>query len=295
MSTAALLDQQLPDIDWSVPPAGVVSSTFNAPSGPLALWSLGTPGQPRVVLVPGVTGSKEDFWFVMPILAEAGYFVQSYDLAGQYESYQAGPERLDPPRKHYDYELFVDDMVSFLESAGAAHLLGYSFAGDVAQLVTLQRPDLVLSLALLSTPPLPGQSFHGVKRIGWLSSLASPAVIAGLMKWGIKRNFIPVSAARLNFAMRRFALTRHASHVDIMGLMRNSPDLAAQLRALPQPKLLAVGEHDLWPLELHRAFAAELGATLASYPAGHSPSETTPYQLSRDLLDLYQRSEQPLQ
>jgi pimeloyl-ACP methyl ester carboxylesterase len=51
-----------------------------------------------------------------------------------------------------------------------------------------------------------------------------------------------------------------------------------------------VGEHDLWPLELHASFAAAIGATLAVYPAGHSPCETSPHQLNRDLLNLYERA-----
>ncbi|NYE96011.1 pimeloyl-ACP methyl ester carboxylesterase [Psychromicrobium silvestre] len=289
MSTPALLDEQLPDIDWSVLPSGSVPGVFEAPSGPLAMVSMGKPENPRVVLLPGATGSKEDFWFVMPVLAEAGYFVQSYDLAGQYESFAAGPENLVPPREHYDYELFLDDLLHFLEIGGPVHLLGYSFGGILGEMFTVRHPELVLSLVLLSTPPLAGQCFRGVKRIGRFSSLASPGVIAALMKWGIARNFIPVSQARLKFAMHRFELTRPDAHLDIMDLMRHSPDLRAELTQLPQPKFVAVGEHDLWPMKLHREFAQALGATLSIYPAGHSPSETTPYQLSRDLLALYGR------
>ena len=48
---------------------------------------------------------------VAPVLAAAGYYVQSYDLAGQYESAAAGPAA----GKRYDYELFRDDMVALLE------------------------------------------------------------------------------------------------------------------------------------------------------------------------------------
>ncbi len=54
-----------------------------------------------MLLAPGVSGSKEDFVLVAPVLAAAGYYVQSYDLAGQYESAAAGPS--DGTR--YDYAL----------------------------------------------------------------------------------------------------------------------------------------------------------------------------------------------
>ncbi|MET1015557.1 MAG: alpha/beta fold hydrolase, partial [Leifsonia flava] len=141
---ASALDESLPDIDWVTLPPGVSRFRFAAPSGTLAAVEVGDPSAERVVLVPGVTGSKEDFWFQLSQLAASGYFVQSFDLAGQYESAGAGPEQLDPPRSRYDYDLFVDDVVAFLERGTVpVHLLGYSFAGVVSELVAERRPDLV--------------------------------------------------------------------------------------------------------------------------------------------------------
>lgn len=83
---ASDLDAALTDRDWTVLPAGTLTSSFAAPSGTLAEVSLGDPQHPRVVLIPGATGSKEDFVLLAPLLADAGYFVQSFDLAGQYQS-----------------------------------------------------------------------------------------------------------------------------------------------------------------------------------------------------------------
>ena len=57
--------------------------------------------------------------------------------------------------------------------------------------------------------------------------------------------------------------------------------------AAPVPKLVAVGEHDLWPRELHQRFAREIGARFAIYHTGHSPCETAPHQLVRDMLALF--------
>ena len=72
--------------------------------------------------------------------------------------------------------------------------------------------------------------------------------------------------------------------------MKRTPDLRVELAYASMPKLVAVGEHDLWPLETHAAFAEAIGARLAVYRTGHSPCETTPHQLVRDLLALYQSS-----
>lgn len=285
LAEAARRDREVPDIDWSRLPVGSVVTRWSAPSGSLAVVSLGDPVHPRVVLVPGITGSKEDFNLMMPELVAAGFYVQSYDLAGQYESADAGPRAGDS----YDYALFSTDLVAFLEQGEPAHLLGYSFAGIIAQLVLVSRPELVDSLVLLTTPPDTGQAFRSVRWIGPLSDLASARIAAGLMIWGIKTNKNRVRPGRLAFVRARFALTKRASVDDAIRLMRHVPDLRDEIAALNVPKLVAVGTHDLWPLRRHRRFAERIGARLVVYRTGHSPCETAPHQLSADLLALYAR------
>ena len=291
ISSEAQLDAAIEDLDWSVPPPGAVTGYFDAPSGRLATVSIGDVNGPRVVLVPGVTGSKEDFALMLPLLADAGYHVLSYDMAGQYESKDAGPAQLNQPARRYTHELFVGDLLAVLESApGSAHVLGYSFAGTVAQIALSLRPELFASLTLLSCPPQPGQGFRGVKRIGKISRLTTGRVGASLMIWGLHRNVTHVPPGRLAFVKHRLTHTVRGSVADIIVLMKKAPDLRETLLAWPHPKLVAVGEHDLWPTSLHQAFAEEIGAELAIYPTGHSPCETTPHQLVRDLLALYARA-----
>lgn len=294
MSTdLTLKDEGLPDIDWALVPPGIEIGVFDAPSGRLATAAMGDPKNPRIVLVPGVTGSKEDFWFMMPLLTAAGYYVESFDIAGQYESGDAGPENLDPPRERYDYNLFVNDLIAFLGTERPAHVLGYSFAGVVAQLVVARAPELVRSLTLLSTPPLAGQSFRGVRMVGWLSWLIPPAGAAGLMKWGVVNNLHRVGPLRLRFIRDRFAFTRKASHVDVMRLMKHVPDGDDAVRSAGIPVAIAVGNHDLWPLRQHRRFARRVGASIHVYRTGHSPCETAPHQLARDVLALCAKADAP--
>ncbi|WP_262406248.1 alpha/beta fold hydrolase [Protaetiibacter sp. SSC-01] len=281
------LDAAIGPTDWAAPVPGSVRSVFEAPSGPLAVVSLGDPSHPRVLLAPGATGSKEDFALMLPLLAEAGYYVQAYDLAGNYESASAGP----PRGGHYDYPLFTADLEALLESGGPAHLLGYSFAGIVAQLVTARRPELVRSLTLLTTPPDAGNSYRHVKRIGWISHLVTPRQGAGLMIWGIGSNLNKVDASRLAFVIGRFDLTRRECIDDIVGLMKAAPDVAERVRASGVPVLVATSEHDLWPVERYALHAERLGARMAVYRTGHSPCETTPHQLVRDMLRLYRDAE----
>jgi pimeloyl-ACP methyl ester carboxylesterase len=93
-----------------------------------------------------------------------------------------------------------------------------------------------------------------------------------------------VPPGRLKFVRDRFELTSVRSVRDIIGLMRSTPDLRSELAAATIPKLVAVGEHDLWPLAAHASFAEAIHARLAVYRTGHSPCETTPNQLVRDML-----------
>ncbi|QCO98730.1 alpha/beta hydrolase [Arthrobacter sp. 24S4-2] len=269
---AALLDAGLGDVDWSMLPAGAVIMSIPVPSGHLAALAMGNPDDPWIVLVPGATGSKEDFSLMMPVLAAAGYFVLSYDLAGQYQSAAAGPENLVPPRRHYDYELFVEDFLAVLEAGGKpAHIVAYSFAAIVAQLAFSMRPDLFKTLTLLSCPPEPGQSFRSVSRIGRASGWVNGRIGAALLIWGIRRGFVRVPPGRQRFVNYRFRFTRRASVRDIYALMKNAPDLRELLADATLPKFVAVGEHDLWPLRLHRLFAQSIGARITVYRGGHSP------------------------
>jgi pimeloyl-ACP methyl ester carboxylesterase len=285
---AARLDAALPDVDWSVLPQGAVRGGFAAPSGTLATVSMGQPGNPRVLLIPGATGSKEDFSLMLPELAAAGYFVLSCDIAGQYESAAAGPEKLVPPGAHYDYDLFCNDLLALLDAGdGPAHVVGYSFAAIVAELAFARRPEKFRSLTLISCPPEPGHSFRGIRILGRLSIHIGGRVGAALMIWGIRSNFIGVAPNRLRFVNHRFRFTRRSSVSDILGLMQHAPDLRELLAAASLPKFVAVGEHDLWPLSLHRSFAQSIGARIAVYRGGHSPSETSPHQMSRDLIALF--------
>jgi pimeloyl-ACP methyl ester carboxylesterase len=288
-AAAQTLDNAIGPTQWQVPPPGVEPIRYRVPSGELAGWVAGPPQGPRVVLVPGATGSKEDFALMIPLLARAGFRVEAIDLAGQFESADAGPEHLDPPRTRYDQDLFVGDVIAVLRSGRMpAHLLGYSFAGTVVQVAAVRFPALVASLTLLTVPPVSGHVFRKASGYSGLLSLASflvgPRGAAGILAWGIRTNRNHVDSERHGFVMRRLAVTRWASVVDIFRLMAHTPELAEEVRALPIPKLVAFGTHDLWSSRAHRRYAERIGAEAAEYATGHSPCETAPHQLVRDMV-----------
>ncbi|WP_245907320.1 alpha/beta fold hydrolase [Leucobacter massiliensis] len=287
---AAVCDAALGPIDWSVLPAGAVRDEFAAPSGPLARVSMGPADGERVLLVPGMTGSKEDFTLMLPLLAAAGCRVESYDLAGQYESWQAGPERLSPPGGSYTLGLFVDDLLAMLGAGAApAHVLGYSFAGTVAGAAALRAPERFASLTLLSTPPLAGRALRGFKILGPLHPRVRARSLGPVFIAALRANVHRAPADRAAFIRARLALTRPSSVGDILELMQRTPDLAAPLRATGIPILVVAGRGDVWRLEDHRGFARRLGADLLVLPDGHSPCETAPHQLTLAMLRLMGR------
>src|SRR5271168_5376668 len=74
-----------------------------------------------VLLVPGYTGSKEDFIAILGPLAAAGRRVVAADLRGQYQT--AGT---DDPDTYQPGELGAD-VASLFAAVQAEHLLGHSF------------------------------------------------------------------------------------------------------------------------------------------------------------------------
>lgn len=287
LARARELDRDLGTVDWSHRPDGVHRIDVRAPSGTLATLVGGDPQGERVVLVPGVTGSKEDFILMIPLLGAAGFRVESFDLAGQFESHAAGPRTEHPPPGSYTAELFLRDLLAVIDVGRTpVHLLGYSFAGTLAQVLAAAHPDRVASLTLVSTPPMSGQAFRGVKVLGPASWLASGRVGAALMMWGVRNNLNRAPDHRISFVRRRFELTRRRSVADIIRLMKHTPDVDAAVAALPIPKLVVAGEHDLWPIGRHRAFAERIGAELLVTAGGHSPSEDSPVELTKAVVDL---------
>jgi pimeloyl-ACP methyl ester carboxylesterase len=230
-----------------------------------------------------MTGSKEDFARVMPLLAASGYRVEAFDMAGQYESFRAGP----PPGEHYTMALFEDDLRAVLASGPPAHVLGYSFAGTVAAAVAGAAPDLVRSLTLLSTTPGVGQALRDFKVLGPFSGMLSPAALGRLFVWVLRHNVHRAPLDRAVFVTARFDKTRLDSVIDIFDLMKRTPDVAPAVRARGIPTLVVVGRHDVWPLDAHRAFADRLGGRLVVLDAGHSPCETAPHQLAEAMLGLF--------
>ncbi len=128
-------------------PSGVEPVQLSLRQGELAALWAGSGSKADFLLVPGFTGSKEDFLPLLPLLAEMGWSVLAIDLRGQYES--AGP----PEEHHYSLSNWAADVHELAENAGGLHLVGHSFGGLVAREAAITYPDAFHSLTFKKLCP----------------------------------------------------------------------------------------------------------------------------------------------
>jgi|SRR5436190_304489 len=114
----------------------------------------GDHSNPPVLLVPGLGGSM--LWWdeaFCALLAGVGRFVIRYDQRDTGRSVTCAPGRPD-----YTGADMVADAAGVLDAYGleAAHVVGVSAGGALAQVLAIDHPDRVLSLVLISTSPAVG-------------------------------------------------------------------------------------------------------------------------------------------
>ena len=115
----------------------------------LCAETFGEPGDPPILLIMG-RGASMDWWpdEFCERLAAGSRFVVRYDHR------DTGRSVCSPPGEPgYTERDLVNDPVGLLDALGVdrAHLAGFSAGGALAQLVALDHPDRVASLALIST------------------------------------------------------------------------------------------------------------------------------------------------
>jgi pimeloyl-ACP methyl ester carboxylesterase len=281
----------VPAIDSGLPlPPAAVLRRYEVPGGPLAALEVGTAGDGSpVVLLPGFTGSKEDFRAVVAPLAAAGYRALAYDQRGQFAS--PGPD--DPGA--YTVEALAGDLLALLDvlDAGPVHVVGHSFGGLVARAATLKRPEAVRSLVLLCSGPaaLTGPRvemlplMRPVIEQGGMPALveAVDALNAGDPRW----RALPAEVQE--FLRRRMLASSAAGLLAMAEALTGEPDLVAELRASGVPVLVCHGEgDDAWAPALQRDMAERLGAAYAVVPdALHSPAVENPAATVRALTEFF--------
>ncbi|MFC5908437.1 alpha/beta fold hydrolase [Streptacidiphilus monticola] len=241
----------------------------------------GAASRGAVLLVPGFTGSKEDFIALLEPLAGDGWEVLAVDQRGQYET--AGPD----DESAYALEQLALDAVHLGSSLGAGrpvHLLGHSFGGLVARAAVLRGGATApwASLTLMSSGP-GAVSTGEAERVNLL--LAALPELSMEEIWQAMRDMEDASGVRpglapeiLEFLHRRWLGNAPASLAGMGRQLVSEPDRVEDLAKSPLPKLVLSGEEDYaWPVDLQADMALRLTSEHIVIPgAGHSPNAEHP-------------------
>ncbi|MGI8451527.1 MAG: alpha/beta fold hydrolase, partial [Streptosporangiaceae bacterium] len=148
-------------------PSGVRRLTIETSRGKFAALEALPPSGVRerqpALLVPGYTGSKEDFLLILQALAAAGRQVVAIDMRGQFETpgaddaaaYQLGALAADVAMVANWLSEGHDSATGAAGADGGrgVHLLGHSLGGLVTREVLLAQAARISSLTLMSSGP----------------------------------------------------------------------------------------------------------------------------------------------
>ena len=311
MSTPTSLD--LPD--------GVRRTTIHTARGAFAALEAvpasGVCERETALLVPGYTGSKEDFLAILDLLADGSRQVVAIDMRGQFETLGAD----DPDG--YSAAALGADIAAIMHATGARHLVGHSYGGlagreavlapgsaEIASFTLMSSGPAALTgpranelRAMLATlgaadgpgdepgnkqrdegTPDPAELRAGISEL-WRTYLEPQAAAAGVP------GYIVAFLGRRMLSNDPYGLILMARH------MLTAADRTAELARLGQiPMLVIYGENDnAWSPAAQENMARRLGARRLCIPAAvHSPAVEAPATTAAALTQFWDAAEATL-
>ncbi|MCX5376030.1 alpha/beta fold hydrolase [Streptomyces sp. NBC_00091] len=262
--------------------------------GEFAVHEAGEPVRGTALLVPGFTGSKEDFIALLEPLAAAGYRVVAVDGRGQYES--PGPRE----EAAYGLEELARDLLAqaLALGPGPLHLVGHSFGGLVARAAVLRDAAPFASLTLMSSGPaavVEAQQDRTKLLVAALEVMRETAptesmpVVWEAMRAQDPQDAVPDSPELAAFLRERWLATVPEQLIATGRVLVAEPDRVAELAAVPLPKLVLSGVVDYaWPVPLMDEMAIRLAASrVVVEGAEHSPNAENPQVTAGSLVDFW--------
>lgn len=261
------------------------------------------------LLVPGYTGSKEDFLAILESLATAGRAVIAIDMRGQYQSAPA------PSQSGYEIDELAADLLAVASvvaqnaagvdsDAERVHLLGHSFGGLVARQAALAMPTAFTSLTLLCSGPGTIGGFRAQiprELLDYLDPAGTDVAQLGTMIGDVWHGQLKPQAEAegtpaeiIDFLTERALLSCPLGLAEMAKHLLNCQDRTAELAALDRlPKLVSYGENDdAWPPDVQDMMAKRLRAERICIPgAGHSPAVEAPATTAAMLTTFWNQSE----
>jgi pimeloyl-ACP methyl ester carboxylesterase len=294
-------------------PDHVRSATVQTARGTFAILaaepSRGVSYRKPALLVPGFTGSKEDFLAILEPLASAGRHVYAIDQRGQFQS----PHAAD--RAGYAASALAADVLAIADAIASGvdgvHLVGHSMGGLIAREAVLTRSASFLSLTLLGSGP----GAIGGERAATLTELLAMldpsngstaddrAELASLVRALWTDQLEPQARADgtddhvIAFLRERTLRTCPIHYIAVarylLSCVDRTDELADVAAAANLPTMVVYGENDdAWPTQEQDQMAKRLGADRACIPgAAHSPAVEAPVTTSTILTQFWNTAE----
>ncbi|GAA2631894.1 alpha/beta hydrolase [Streptomyces spororaveus] len=266
-------------------PAAARAYLLTTERGDFAVHEAGEPVRGTALLVPGFTGSKEDFIGLLEPLAAAGYRVVAVDGRGQHET--PGPREEAP----YALEELARDVLAQVRALGGdrVHLVGHSLGGLISRAAVLRDPSPFVSLTLMSSGPAAISEDQQARTKLLVAALeAMGDDMPGI--WAAMRAHDPQDAAAdspelASFLRERWLATVPEQLIVTGRTLISEPDRVAELSGVDLPKLVLSGAVDqAWPVPLLDETARRLGARRVVVPGtDHSPNAEDPATTAREL------------
>ncbi|MFE5367909.1 alpha/beta fold hydrolase [Streptomyces mirabilis] len=281
------------------PPAGVRAYRLRTARGEFAALDAAPQARLKgtVLLLPGFTGSKEDFIALHEPLAARGYRTVAVDGRGQYES--DGPEHDESA--YAQAELAKDVLAQAAAVGTPVHMVGHSLGGLVARAAVLLDPTPFASLTLMASGPAQ-ISASQQQRVKLLRDAL--AVMDMAQVWDAIQAMEPpeeIDTADLDGGLdnredlrRRWLLTRPAQLIATGRQLCTEPDRVAELAAVRLPKHVLSGAFDdTWPVSLLDDMAVRLKARRTVVRgAEHSPNTDQPEQTALALAKFWDQTQE---
>jgi pimeloyl-ACP methyl ester carboxylesterase len=269
------------------------------------------------LLVPGYTGSKEDFLAILDLLADDSRHVVAIDMRGQFETAGA-----DEPGGYAAAALGAD-ILAIMHATGARHLVGHSYGGLIGREAVLAAAGAEFaSFTLMSSGPgaLTGPRARDLRAMlatlgagdGGRPEEAAPdkdaqdkdapdkdALRAGIAE--LWRSYLEPQAIAAGvpgdivaFLGRRMRGNDPDGLVLMAAHMLAAPDRTAELARLDRlPMLVIYGENDnSWSPAAQENMARRLGARRLCIPAAvHSPAVEAPATTASALTQFWDAAE----
>lgn len=285
------------------PPPGAHAHSLRTARGEFAVVDApvadGVSAKGTALLLPGFTGSKEDFNPLHVPLAARGYRTVAVDGRGQFES--DGPA--DDESAYAQDELAKDVLAQAAALDAPVHLVGHSLGGQIARAAVLLDASPFLSLTLMSSGPaqISGSQQQRVKLLRDALAVMSVADV-----WEAIQAMEPPeetdTGGELDSGLddrddlrRRWLGNKPAQLIATGRQLCAEPDRVAELAAVPLPFHVLSGSHDdTWPVPLLDQMSVRLHARRTVIPgAEHSPNTDRPLETARAFADFWDNTKKP--